>query len=96
MLGKLPLLRTKQVDRSSFVHKPAGYIFLSRRSDRFINCIAVIPRVSRRNDLDDTWTKPGLFFHMDLWMSLSTFSLCYEYHSYVHRIDGMSKIMKNQ
>jgi hypothetical protein len=50
-----------------------AWIFLSRRSDRFINCIAVIPRVSRRNDLDDIWTNPGLCFHMDLWKSINTF-----------------------
>jgi hypothetical protein len=67
---------TKHVeDRNSFVHKPAGFIFLSRRYDRFINCIAVIPRVSRRSDLDDIWTNPGLCFHMDLWKSLSTFRM---------------------
>jgi len=96
-VGKTTLFRTKHVDdRSSFVQKPAGFISLSRRSDRFINCIAVIPRVSRRNDRDDIWTNPGLCFHMDLCKSLSTSSLLWVSFVYVHIINGMSKIMKNQ
>ena len=75
-VGKTTLFRTKHVeDRSSFVHKPDGFIFLSKRSYGFINCIAVIPRVTRRNDLDIR-TNPGPCFHMDLWKSPSTLSLC--------------------